>query len=50
MKSTSTECNIGHVPRDRECLEAKLAEAYTANAAINLELATEFKHVDEEGF
>lgn len=36
--------------RDRERLEAELAEAYTANAAMNLELAQEFKHVDEEGF
>lgn len=36
--------------RDRERLEAELAEAYTANAAMNLELAKEFKHVDEEGF
>lgn len=36
--------------KDRERLEAELAEAYTANAAMNLELARDFKHVDEEGF
>lgn len=35
---------------DRARLEAELAEAYTANAAMNLELAKEFEHVDEEQF
>ena len=27
-----------------------LTEAYTANAAMNQELATEFNHLDQEGF
>jgi metal-responsive CopG/Arc/MetJ family transcriptional regulator len=35
---------------EKKKLESELAEAYTANAAMNLELAKEFKHVDQEGF
>lgn len=35
---------------DNKRLEAELAEAYVANAAMSLELAQEFEHVDREGF
>ena len=31
-------------------LEQQLAAAYTANAALSLEIADEFAHVDREGF
>ena len=35
---------------EKRRLETELAEAYAANAAMNLELAKDFAHVDEEGF
>lgn len=35
---------------EKKKLESELAEAYTANSAMNLELARDFKHVDQEGF
>lgn len=35
---------------EKKRLEAELAEAYAANAAMNLELAKDFVHVDEEDF
>lgn len=36
--------------REREQLETELAEAYAANAKMNIGLVNEFAHVDKEGF
>lgn len=35
---------------EKQRLERELAEAYAANASMNLKLAREFEHVDREGF
>jgi metal-responsive CopG/Arc/MetJ family transcriptional regulator len=35
---------------DTKRLEVDLANAYTANAKLSLEMASEFAHVDREGF
>lgn len=44
---TAVEQFLGGMEKER--LEAELAEAYAANAALNLELTEEFAHVDREG-
>lgn len=36
--------------RERTKFEMELAEAYAANAKMNLDLVNEFAHVDKEGF
>lgn len=45
---TAVERLLDEVERKR--FEAELAAAYAANAEMNLRLAEEFEHIDQEGF